>query len=314
MTTYTASSVNGIKTYLKPGEKIRTALFVLAPYTVRDEHYAANFWRDWFVRHNMPKADASGRSLEPFSTCCLANDTGLPNSDGSISECHTTWRPSLEKMIAENTKVDYRWFDAGWYVCPDGTSAESYVRGHDWWDTVGTWELDPRKWPGKTFLESTDFAREHGMKTLVWFEPERVTDPENLAKNYGYNMDWAIRVEGERTISNNIGDPQCLEWTTARICKMLRENKVEMYREDNNCNASKLWKHLDTLEGESPSLSSVTIKCGMILSLARSRTAAVALWIPVRGAEAEMILNLCAAAFRFFGVTVTEQARHCAFR
>ena len=250
MTTYTASSVNGLKTYLKPGEKIRTALFVLAPYTVRDEHYAANFWRDWFVRHNMPKADASGRSLEPFSTCCLANDTGLPNSDGSISECHTTWRPSLEKMIAENAKVDYRWFDAGWYVCPDGTSAESYVRGHDWWDTVGTWELDPRKWPGKTFLESTDFAREHGMKTLVWFEPERVTDPENLAKNYGYNMDWAIRVEGERTISNNIGDPECLKWTTERICKMLRENKVEMYREDNNCNASKLWKHLDTLEGE----------------------------------------------------------------
>lgn len=59
-------------------------------------------------------------------------------------------------MIAENARVDYRWFDAGWYVCPDGTSAESYVRGHDWWDTVGTWELDPRKWPGKTFLESTD--------------------------------------------------------------------------------------------------------------------------------------------------------------
>ena len=88
------------------------------------------------------------------------------------------------------------------------------------------------------------------MKTLVWFEPERVTDPESLEKNYGYNIDWAIREEGERTISNNIGDPECLKWTTERICKMLRENKVEMYREDNNCNASKLWKHLDSIEGE----------------------------------------------------------------
>ena len=250
ITTYTARSVNGLKTYLKPGEKIRTALFVLAPYTVRDEHYATNFWRDWFIKHNLPKADASGTALEPFSTCCLSNDTGLPNSDGSISECHTTWKPSLEKMLSENAKVDYRWFDAGWYVCPDGTSAQPFVKGHDWWDTVGTWELDPKKWPGKSFLESTDFAREHGMKTLVWFEPERVTDPENLAKNYGYNVDWAIRIEGERTISNNIGDPACLKWTTERICKMLRENKVEMYREDNNCNASKLWNHLDSKEGE----------------------------------------------------------------
>ena len=248
--TYTASAVNGLKTYLKPGEKIRTALFVLASYTVREEHYSANYWRDWFIRHNMPKADATGAPLTPFSTCCMANDTGLPNSDGSISERYTTWRPTLEKMIAEDAKVDFRWLDAGWYVAPDGTSAEPFVQGHDWWDTVGTWEMDPYKWPGETFLESTDFAREHGMKTIVWFEPERVTDPENLAKNFGYNADWAIRIEGERTISNNIGDPDCLAWTTERICTMLRKNKVEMYREDNNCNAAKLWKHLDGLEGE----------------------------------------------------------------
>ncbi len=250
VSTYTATAVNGLKTYLKPGEKIRTALFVLAPYTVRDEQYATNFWRDWFVTHNLPKADTTGAELAPFSTCCIANDTGFPNSDGSISERYTTWKPSLEKMIAENAKVDFRWFDAGWYVCPDGTSAQPFVKGHDWWDTVGTWELDPVKWPGKSFLESTDFARQNGMKTLVWFEPERVTDPENLAKNYGYNTDWAIRIDGDRAISNNIGDPACLKWTTERICKMLRENKVEMYREDNNCNASRLWKHLDDLEGE----------------------------------------------------------------
>lgn len=250
VSSYTATSVNDLKTYLKPGEKIRTALFVIAPYTVRDEHYATNYWRDWFVRHNLPKADQTGAPLQPFSTCSLASDTGLPNSDGSISERHTTWRPSLEKMIAEDAKVDFRWFDAGWYVAPDGTEAQPYVPGHDWWDTVGTWELDPVKWPGNSFRESTDFAREHGMKTLVWFEPERVTDPENLAKNYRYNLDWAIRIEGEATISNNIGDPDCLRWTTERICKMLRENRVEMYREDNNCDAAKLWKHLDHLEGE----------------------------------------------------------------
>ena len=250
VSTYTAASVNGLKTYLKPGEKIRTALFVLAPYSIRDEHYATNFWRDWFIRYNLPKADATGADLEPFSTCCISNDTGLPNSDGSISECHTTWRPTLERMIAEDAKVDYRWFDAGWYVSPDGTSAQPFVEGHDWWDTVGTWELDPIKWPGDSFLESTDFARQNGMKTLVWFEPERVTDPVNLAKNFGYNTNWAICVDGEGAISNNIGDHECLKWTTERICKMLRENKVEMYREDNNCNALKLWKHLDSLEGE----------------------------------------------------------------
>lgn len=248
-TVYTASSVNGLNTYLKPKEKIRTALFVSAPYSIRNEQYATNFWRRWFVRYNLPKADVEKNELEPFSSVNLASDTGLPNSDGSISERYDTWRPSFEKIIEENINADYRWFDAGWYVAPDGTSAEPYVKGHDWWDTVGTWELDPIKWPGNTFRESTDFARKHGMKTIVWFEPERVTDPENLAKNFGYNEAWAIRVPGEATISNNIGNPKCLQWTTDRICKMLRENRVELYREDNNCDAGKLWKYLDSKEG-----------------------------------------------------------------
>jgi len=250
VTHFTASSVNGFKSYLKPGERIRTALFVVAPYTVRNEHYATNYWRDWFVKYNLPKADAEGTPLEPFSTCCLASDTGLTNSDGSISERCTTWRPSLEKMIEEGAKVDFRWFDAGWYIRPDGGSAEPFVKGKDWWDSVGTWELDPVKWPESTFRESTDFARSHGMKTLVWFEPERVTDPENLAKSFGYKTEWAIRREGTSVISNNIGAPECLKWTTDRICKMLRENRVEMYREDNNCAAASLWRDLDLAEGE----------------------------------------------------------------
>ena len=244
-TEYRARSVNGLHTRLKPGERIRTALFVRAPYRVRNEDYACNFWRSWFIRYNLPRADAGGAPLSPFSTCCLASDTGRPNSDGSISETCDTWRPSLEKMLEEDVKVDFRWFDAGWYAAPDGSSPEK-----DWWGTVGTWTLDPAKWPGKTFLESTDFARAHGMKTLMWFEPERVTDPDALAKSWGYDPKWAIRLDGMKTVSNNIGDPACYAWTVERIKKTLRENKVEMYREDTNSDQAALWRYLDGLEGE----------------------------------------------------------------
>ena len=247
-TEYRARSVNRLHTRLKPGEKIRTALFFRAPYRVRNEDHAANFWRAWFIARNLPPADGTGTPLQPFSTCCLASDTGRPNSDGSISEDFTTWRPSLEKMLKEDVKVDFRWFDAGWYAAPDGSSPQK-----DWWGTVGTWALDPVKWPGKTFLESTDFARTHGMKTLMWFEPERVTDPESLAKNWGYDPKWAIRMPGIKPISNNIGDPACYRWTVDRIKRTLSENKVEMYREDNNSDQAALWLYLDSLEGENRS-------------------------------------------------------------
>ena len=251
-TLYTACSVNGLHTYLKPGECIRTALFVNLPYFHRHEYCATNIWRRWFLKYNLPRADATGKAIEPFSTCTLANDTGLPNSDGSISERYYTWKPSMDKMIAEDVKVDFRWFDAGWYIAPDGTSPEE-----DWWNTIGTWELDKHKWPGKTFLESTDYARAHGMKTLMWFEPERVTHVDDLIANYGYKREWMIStpVSGENnsapaSIVNNIGDPQCLAWTTARICKTLEENKVEMYREDNNFNPGEIWGVMDAREGD----------------------------------------------------------------
>ncbi len=243
-TEYRARSVNRLKTLLRPGETIRTALFVRAPYRERNEDYAANFWRRWFIARNLPKANAKGEGVVPFSTCCIAGDTGRPNSDGSISEDWTTWRPSMAKMIAEDAKPDFRWFDAGWYVAPDGSSPVK-----DWWGTVGTWTLDPVKWPGDTFRQSTDFARANGMRTIMWFEPERVTDPESLAEKWGYDPCWAIRLPGVKAISNNIGNPACYRWTRDRILRTLRENRVEMYREDNNSDQALLWRHLDILEG-----------------------------------------------------------------
>ena len=243
-TEVTLRSVNGLRTRLKPGESIRTALFVRAAYTRRDEDWATNYWRRWFMDRNLPRADASGARLQPFSASCLSGDTGRPNSDGSISEGWDTWRRSLETMLAQDVKVDFRWFDAGWYIAPDGTSPVT-----DWWGTVGTWTLDPNKWPGGTFRESTDFARAHGMKTLMWFEPERVTDPESLAAHWGYNLDWAIRVRKDGTVSNNIGDPACLRWTLDHIEKTLTEGGVEMYREDNNSDQAALWRYLDEREG-----------------------------------------------------------------
>ncbi|HPS34128.1 MAG TPA: alpha-galactosidase [Oscillospiraceae bacterium] len=246
-TEYTARSTNEIHTYLKPGEKIRTALFVMAPYSVRDENYATNFWRSWFIECNLPKENTAGDALKPFSTCCLSSDTGLPNSDGSISERFTTWRPSLEKMFAEQIKVDFRWVDAGWYTDSEGNTVEE-----DWWGTVGSWELDPVKWPGKTFRESTDFTKEHGMKTLLWFEPERVTNPEALEQTFGYKAAWAVSgVPGNKGIVSNIGIPACLKWTTERICKVLRENGIDMYREDNNSNPNAGWRFEDEHEGKS---------------------------------------------------------------
>jgi alpha-galactosidase len=236
-----ASGTNDLCTYLKPGEKIRSALMSFLPYTVRNEDHATNLWRRWFLDCNLPRLSAKGDSVKPFSTTWLAGDTGIPNSDGSISERHFTWKPSLEKMFGEGIKFNYRWFDAGWYFAPDGNTVES-----DWWGTVGTWELDTVKWPGNSFRESVDFAHAHGMKTLVWFEPERVTHVDDLVKNWGYKREWAIDCG---LIANNIGNEECLQWTLGRIQSFMEKHNVDMYREDNNSDPRKCWDTLSDLEG-----------------------------------------------------------------
>jgi alpha-galactosidase len=241
-TRFTASGTNDLCTYLRPGERIRSPLMSFLPYTVRNEGHATNLWRRWFLECNLPRLNATGDPVKPFSTTWLAGDTGIPNSDGSISERHFTWKPSLEKMLGEGIKLDYRWFDAGWYCAPDGSTVEK-----DWWGTIGTWELDTVKWPGDSFRESVDFAHQHGMKTLVWFEPERVTHVDDLVRNWGYKREWAI--ECGHVVANNIGNEACFQWTLGRILSFLERHHVDMYREDNNSDPRTCWDTLSALEG-----------------------------------------------------------------
>ena len=238
-------SCRRIKANLLPCEDIRTARIVLLPYAGRDEFTAMNLWRAWFRACNMPRANAAGDEVQPFSTAFFAYDTGLPNSDGSISERHFTWKPTLEKLVAERMVTDFRWFDAGWYCDPSGRTVES-----DWWGTVGCWETDREKWPGTSLRDSNDACRKVGMKSYCWFEPERVTDVDGLVKNFGYKREWAMpNPNYSKNIFNNIGDEECRRWTLGRIVKALDGNGFDLYREDNNSNPEPCWWMLDQAEG-----------------------------------------------------------------
>lgn len=246
-TEYTGQGVIDFASYLKPGEKVRTPLNAVVRYYERDEDEATNKWRKWFIDCNLPRDDKKTDSpVQPKVTVMFAYDTGKPNSDGSISEDYTTWEDSLNAILEHNVDADINWFDAGWYEAPDGTSPTT-----DWWGTVGTWKMDSKKWPSDTFLTRTETVREAGMQTMVWFEPERVSDPRNLASNYGYNMDWILSDYGNNGYYiNNLGDPDCLAWTKERILSCIEENGIDVYREDFNCDPQIFFTIGDGYQGE----------------------------------------------------------------
>ena len=232
---------------LLPGEKIRSGLVVILPYVGRDKTAAWNYWRRWFIECNMPRANAEGDPIKPFTAVGFNPDAGkehIEQWDGSSAEDSTTWKKTLDKLVEEDLVADVHWFDAGWYSDPNKNTAGLY-----WYSSVGSWEVDPVKWPGESLREYFDACREKGMANLMWFEPERVTNVEGLVKNYGYKPEWAINDGAQhRQTTNDLGNKECFERTKERVLGTMKRVGADIYREDNNFSHAPNWKFHDEEE------------------------------------------------------------------
>lgn len=238
-----AESCLNFASVLAPGERMRTARVAFVPYRGRDIDHASNVWRAWYRKAVMPKANAKGEPLKPLLTSNFAFDAGRPNSDGSIAEGHDTWRRTLDRLVAERVVPDFRWLDAGWYSAPDGRSSPS-----DWRGTVGSWIVDPAKWPGRTLRDSVDAARAVGAKTMVWFSPEWGNQLETMVEKHGLKREWTAAVDGRYVL--DFGNPDCVKWILGRILAMMHENDIDLYREDLNIKPALAWPQFDARDAK----------------------------------------------------------------
>ena len=139
---------------LLPGEEVRTPLVVLHFWKGRDWIDSQNLWRRWMMAHSMPKPGgklpppiALGSSYRVYAEMTKANEQNQ--------------MMFLDRYLEEHLKIDYWWMDAGWYPCGGN------------WGLTGTWEVDAARFP-KGLRSISDHAHANDMKTLLWFEPERV--------------------------------------------------------------------------------------------------------------------------------------------
>ena len=234
---------------LLPGEKIRSGLVVILPYVGRDKTAAWNYWRRWFIECNMPRANAEGDPIKPFTAVGFNPDAGkehIEQWDGSSAEDYTTWQRTLDKLAQEDLVADVHWFDAGWYTDPYGKTAGLY-----WYSSVGSWEVDKYKWPDETLRDYFKACTDKGMKNLMWFEPERVTGVDGLVENYGYKPEWAINDGAQnRQTTNDLGNKECFEWTKNRVLGTMKRVGADIYREDNNFSHAPNWKFHDEEEAK----------------------------------------------------------------
>src|SRR6266446_7882228 len=199
--------------YLNPGEEIRTPLIALLFWQGTDVVRAQNLWRSWYLAHNLPRI--AGKPQPPTTQIQV---------EGSLASL-----PKVEAFLEAGIKPDICWRDAGggntWYPSSGGPFTDKKT-----WLNTGTWEPDPAKYP-QGFKPFSDKVRALGMQFLLWFEPERVGDPNSwLGKNH---PEWLMPGNSAGSVLNE-GNPEALKWLADHVDGMIKSQGLDWYREDMN--------------------------------------------------------------------------------
>ena len=213
------------KTHLRlmPGERIRTPRITILAWSGNNAR-AVNLWRRWYLAHVLPRPD--GQPMRPL-LACAATDEGEEFT--AASEQNQV--RYIDKFNQLGVHPDVWWIDAGWYPC--------YNKEHlrRWWIT-GTWQPDPERFPNGMQPVSSRASRD-GADLLVWFEPERVQPGTELDVEH---QEWLLRAPGDDNGLLYLGNPAARQWLTDRVCKLIQDNGIKIYRQDHNFPPLQHWR------------------------------------------------------------------------
>ena len=205
---------------LHPGESFRTSSVVLLPYA-NGQVSAHNAWRKYLRERVSPIGKNGGaRGTQcPFSAIFW----GGVSTEALLRR----WQGILDAGLP----FDYCWIDAGWYepLCSTTTAEQSAQ-----WIQTGSWEVSHFYHPDG-YRDVTAFLREHGVKFLLWFEPERVRIDKHWTEyrlgsdpNAG---DGLARLEQDNVCEDMI----------RMTSKLIRDIPVDCYRQDCNIAPLDFW-------------------------------------------------------------------------
>jgi alpha-galactosidase len=201
---------------LRPGEEVRTPAILLQFWQGGgDEYRGQNLWRALLRQHYSPTgplpAAFSVHGVVPFEK---TNEANLLEA--------------VEDIAKRRFGTDTFWIDAGWLTPATKT----------WDGSMGNIEADPARFP-RGLAPIGAAAHRHGMKFLVWFEPERVMPGTWLERNH---PEWLIRRPGTKVQLLDLGNPEALGWLMEWASKQIESGGVDIYRQDFNMAPLEFWR------------------------------------------------------------------------
>ena len=206
------------------------------------------------LAHNLPRP--GGKLPSPIMPACSSHQFAE-----MIHADEDNQKRFIDRYLEEGLKIDYWWMDAGWYVNKSG------------WPNTGTWLVDSNRFP-HGLRAIADHAHAKGVKSLVWFEPERVTPGTWL---HDQHPEWLLK----GTLLN-LGDANAWNWLVNHIDRTLIEQGIDLYRQDYNINPLRYWR-----ENDSPDRQGITENHYV--------TGYLAYWDELRRRHPDMLIDSCAS-------------------
>lgn len=215
---------------LHPGEEIRSPAILAVFWSGEDRLRGHNLLRRLLLAHATP-APAGRASPPPIAASVHGFIPFEGTSESNLLEC-------VAALAAHRTAIDTLWVDAGWFACPDKPNA--------WAWAVGEIDPDPVRFP-RGFKPVAEAAHAAGLRLLLWFEPERAMPgtwlyehhpewllaPADLPPERAYQADWRML---------DLGHPDALAWAKTHYAQFLRENGIDIYRQDCNLHPVFYWR------------------------------------------------------------------------
>lgn len=255
--------------YLKPGEQVRGPRMVVLLWQ-GDRVRGHNLWRAWMLAHNTPRP---GGTLPP--TQLVACSSHQFNEMQEANEANQ--KLFIDRYVEEKLPLRYWWMDAGWYV-HQGT-----------WVNTGTWQVDSNRFPNG-LRAITDHGRSKGVKSIVWFEPERVTTNSWLYQNHpewclaATHLPGPIAYQGQWRLLD-LGNPAALSWLIEHIDGLIKAQGVDLYRQDFNMDPLQFWRAQDAPDRQG-------------ITEIRYVTGYLAYWDELRRRHPDMLIDSCASGGR----------------